>query len=154
MQAQSSSFYVTTVPMWSLEWLTLILKYRNVTEARVIVLSFIRRAKFDELGMTHVCCSRHRGHFSPRNFRGQAPIPDEDIDAILEEEFEFIDMLQEEMALSSAKPYEELLDEWIQHIKAAVETSCIEARKQNELTVKKMVIHEVYFPHFCNYHEC
>ncbi|EPE36215.1 Ankyrin repeat-containing protein [Glarea lozoyensis ATCC 20868] len=141
MQAQTGSFYVTTVPIWSLEWLTLILKHRNLTEARVIVLSLIRRAKFDDLGMTHVCCGRRQGYFSPPNSQGHAPMPDEDIDAILEEEFEFIDMLQEEMALSSAKPYEELVDEWIQQIKAALKKSCMEASEKDKSIVKEKVIH-------------
>ena len=110
----------SSVPVWSLEWLSLVLEYRGKSEAKAILLSFIRKRKFDEMEMTHVCCTRNH---KPFIFRWPS-MSDEDVDEILDEESEFVQILEDEMALSSAKVYETLLDDWILQIKASLEKSC------------------------------
>ena len=124
-------FLSTHGPVWSLEWLSLVLEHRGTSEAKTILLSFIRIAKFDEMEMTHVCCGRDRTHFSI--LLPQKPsISDEDIDEILDEESEFVEILENEMALSSAKVYETLLDDWILQVKASLEKCCEKAMKYNK----------------------
>jgi hypothetical protein len=57
---------------------------------------------------------------------------DENIDEILDEESEFIEILENEMAQSSAKVYEMLLDDWLLQIKASLEKSCENAIEYNK----------------------
>ncbi|KAF4340918.1 ankyrin repeat-containing protein [Fusarium beomiforme] len=120
----------TCVPVWSLEWLSLVLEHRGESEAKTNLLSFIRRAKHAEMGMTHVCCRREQGHLR-QIVRGK-PIPDEDIDEIIDEESEFIEDLEREMDQSSRKGYNALLDDWIVQIKTSLNKVCIEAAEQRE----------------------
>jgi hypothetical protein len=56
---------------------------------------------------------------------------DEDIDEILDEESEFIEILENEMALSSTMVYETLLDDWILQIRASLDKSCEKATESN-----------------------
>jgi hypothetical protein len=110
---------------------SVVLEHRGTSEAKTILLSFIRKAKFDEMEMTHVCCSRDRSRFSSLLFK-KPSMSDEDIDEILDEESEFVEILENEMALSSAKVYETLLDDWILQIKASLEKSCEKAMEYNK----------------------
>jgi ankyrin repeat protein len=127
----SEGFLSARVPVWSLEWLSLVLEHRGTDEAKIILLLFIRKAKFNEMEMTHVCCSRDRGDFLSRLFQ-KPSMSDENIDEILDEESEFVEILENEMALSSAKVYETLLDDWILQIKASLEKSCQKAIEYNK----------------------
>ena len=70
----------------------------------------------------------------------------EDIDEILDEEFEFIEILENEMTLSTAKGYETLLDDWMLQIKASLETSCEEAIKHNIKYNSSERLHQVLSP--------
>ncbi|KAF8855102.1 hypothetical protein BDZ45DRAFT_805312 [Acephala macrosclerotiorum] len=143
-------FFSTRVPVWSLEWLSLVLEHRGTGEAKTILLSFIRKAKFDEMDMTHVCCSRNRDRFFPELLQKRL-ISDEDIDEILDEESEFIEILENEMALSSAKVYETLLDDWILQIKASLEKSYEKAMEYNKhLTCKKAPYQTEYLVDYKN----
>jgi hypothetical protein len=124
-----NDLFPARVPVWSIALLNLLLEHRRPTEAKRILLSFIRKAKFDEMEMTHVCCGRYRGWCSARSF--QEPISHEDVDEILNEESEYVEIMENEMALSSAKGYETLLDDWILQIKASLEKSREEAVECN-----------------------
>lgn len=132
------------IPVWSLEWLNLLLEHRSPTEAKRILLSFIRKAKFDEMEMTHVCCGRYTGWFSSE-FLQKPPMSNEDIDEILDEESEFIEILENEMALSTAKGYETLLNDWMLQIKASLETSCEKAIEHNRNFRGREGPHQVIF---------
>ncbi|KAH8666272.1 hypothetical protein BGZ61DRAFT_538455 [Ilyonectria robusta] len=121
----------TSVPIWSLEWLSLVSEHRGDDEAKTILQSFIRRAKHAEMGMTHVCCQREQGFTFQRICRNN-PIPDDDIDDIIDEESEFIDILDSEMNQSSKKEYNALLDDWMVQIKTSLDKVCSEAAEQNE----------------------
>lgn len=129
----------TRVPIWSLEWLSLVSEHRGDAEAKIIVQSFIRRAKHAEMGMTHVCCQREQGYAFQRFFRNN-PIPDDDIDDILDEESEFIDILDSEMNQSSKKEYNALLDDWMVQIKTSLDKVCSEAAEYNERREPRRVI--------------
>jgi ankyrin repeat protein len=141
----SQDFFSASVPVWSLEWLNLLLEHRSPSDAKRNLLSFIRKAKFDEMGMTHVCCGRYTGWFSSE-FLQKPPISDENIDEILDEESEFIKILENEMSLSTAKGYETLLDDWMLQIKASLETSCEEAIKYNIKCNSGDGLHQVLSP--------
>ena len=111
-----------SVAVWLLEWLSLVIEYHSSSAAKIVLLQFIRQAKFDELEMTHTCC----WSFSTPS------ISDDDINEILEEEAEFVEILESEMALSSSKAYEMLLDDWILQIKALLEKSWREVTERNK----------------------
>ena len=64
-----------------------------MSEAKKILISFIRNGKFDEIEMTHICCSRDRGPFSTRLCQ-KPSISGEDIDEILDEESDFVEILE------------------------------------------------------------
>ncbi|KAH6974327.1 hypothetical protein BKA56DRAFT_645492 [Ilyonectria sp. MPI-CAGE-AT-0026] len=121
----------TRVPIWPLEWLSLVSEHRGDDEAKTILQSFIRRAKHAEMGMTHVCCLREQGHAIQRICRNN-PIPDDEIDDIIDEESEFIDILDSEMNQSSKKEYNALLDDWMVQIKTSLDKVCSEAAEHNE----------------------
>ena len=108
--------------VWALEWLSLVIEYHGSSAAKIVLLQFIRQAKFDEMEMTHTCCTVSR----------PSPICDDDIDEILEEESEFVESLESEMAPRSSKSYEMLLDDWILHIKAKLEKACKKATERNK----------------------
>jgi len=108
-----------TLSIWSLEWLRLVSGHRGTSDARNVLLSFIRKAKFDELNMTHVCCNRLRFGYPSNN-----SMPDPDIDEILDEESEFIEILENEMALISSKVYATLLGDWMIQIKDSLLKAC------------------------------
>lgn len=100
---------------------------RGVPEAsREMLLSFIRRAKHEEMGMTHVCCNRQSRYLTAyKRFKHTdevlEPMENIDIDEILEEEAEFIDMLDDEMREVSDKGYGELVEYWFYQIHKALE---------------------------------
>lgn len=121
------------VPVWSLEWLSIILEHRGTSEAKTALLSFIRRAKHEEMEMSHVCCRRRLGDSIFWRLRHQEnAMSDDDIDDILDEESEFVDILECEMSQSSGKAYETLLDDWLHQIKTSLEKSRKEAIEHNE----------------------
>jgi hypothetical protein len=120
------------VLLWSLEWLSLVLEHRGTSEAKIILLSFIRKAKFDGMGMTHVCCGHDGNCLATEELPLQKLLVlDEDIDEILDEEAEFIEILENEMALSSAKAYETLLDDWMLEFEGSLEKSREKAIEDN-----------------------
>ncbi|RKL38450.1 hypothetical protein BFJ72_g7261 [Fusarium proliferatum] len=128
LQHDSQALWRTRVPLWSLEWLSLVLEYRGDSEAKITLLSFIRTAKHGEMGMTHVCCQREQSYFS-RHVSRKA-MPNEKIDQILDGESPFIKDLESEMDRSSRKEYSALLDDWILQIKTSLDAACIKAAKQ------------------------
>lgn len=74
---------------WVFEWLSTLHEAHDQEAAKTFLLSLIRRIKFDDLDMTHVCCHRGTGIAvdSPKL------MDENDIDDILEEEDEFVHIL-------------------------------------------------------------
>ncbi|KAI7759836.1 hypothetical protein LZL87_009159 [Fusarium oxysporum] len=130
LQHNSQGLWRKCVPLWSLEWLSLISEHRGESEAKITLLSFIRRAKHGEMGMTHVCCQREQSYLF-LNFSDKA-LPDEDIDEIIDEECAFIEDLESEMDQSARKEYNALLNDWIVQIKTSLDRTCIEAAKEGK----------------------
>ncbi|KAJ2906668.1 ankyrin [Zalerion maritima] len=82
-------------------WISLLLDHGHLAVARAELLQFIRHAKFEELGMTHIC-----------QYRGLFLSPIEDVDEILDEEEEFVDLLESEMLVFEHSSFDELLATW------------------------------------------
>lgn len=84
-----------------LEWLSLIEQHRGDAEARATLVSVIRELKHEELGMTHVCCNMSKDGLD----RDTAL-------EILEEESEFVELLDREMSELEDLDFEALLQVW------------------------------------------
>ncbi|KAL1848356.1 hypothetical protein Daus18300_013638 [Diaporthe australafricana] len=96
---------------WVFEWQSILRDLHGEEVVKEFLLSFLRRIKFDELGMTHVCCHRGSGmSVECRSFiHDTGPkIADEDISDILEEEDEFIDILDQTMRELALKSVDDL----------------------------------------------
>lgn len=102
----------TTDIFWVFEWQSILQDFHGDMALKSFLLAFIRRIKFDELGMTHVCC--HEGWGIPLEFTaaliGSYPkrLDNEDVCDILEEEDEFIAILDQTMRDLALKPVNEL----------------------------------------------
>ncbi|KAH6671228.1 ankyrin repeat-containing domain protein [Halenospora varia] len=139
------NFLSASAPVWSLEWLSLISEHLGESEAKIVLLSFIRRAKFNELGMTHVCCGRDTDYSILRLFQNH-PIPDDDVVEILEEKDEFVEILEYEMAQRSNQNYETLLDDWMLQMEASLEKLCETAIEYNKELARNKCLREVVKP--------
>ena len=90
--------------------------------------------------MTHVCCSGNRARY------GKQRMSDEDIDEILDEESEFVEILENEMAQYFDKEYEALLDDWMLQMKTWLHKYCEQAAEHNKNFTRKETTREVYLP--------
>ncbi|EFQ25667.1 uncharacterized protein GLRG_00811 [Colletotrichum graminicola M1.001] len=121
-------------PAWALEWVCLVYESRGTDGAKTAIASLLRRTKHKEMGMTHICCRRHPPFPWGPSFVSGGPscIPDDDIDDILDEESEFIEILEKEMTQTTVQKYELLFDEWVRHIKSSLAVLCKEAVKYDK----------------------
>ncbi|KAI9148301.1 heterokaryon incompatibility protein-domain-containing protein [Paramyrothecium foliicola] len=120
------------IPIWSFEWCTMLWERRGIDEAKQAILSFIRRWKHGELGMTHVCCTRQYEGLRP-TFVLDPPsnLPQDDIEEILEEESTFNQILDEEMQQISRNSYASLLEIRLLQIKQSCDKIMMEAARYN-----------------------
>lgn len=102
--------------IWSFEWASILEDYRGRPAAREVFCSLVRRIKFYQLGITHVCC--HVGRSKPVHYerlrivpREQRVLAEADIDEIMEEESGFIQILDQEVEELSRLPLEKLRKE-------------------------------------------
>ncbi|KAI5456369.1 hypothetical protein BGZ63DRAFT_496357 [Mariannaea sp. PMI_226] len=114
--------------IWSLEFLSILLEEKGENVAKPNLLSFIRKAKHSELDMKHVCEHPNVNFDQLSRFRKMS---DDDIDEILDEESEFIEILESEMSQCYEQTYEELLDVWGIQIKVSLDKACEEAELHN-----------------------
>ncbi|KAL0941661.1 uncharacterized protein CTRU02_204424 [Colletotrichum truncatum] len=110
-----NAVFYTIFPIWTAEWLNLVHEYRSADEAKAILLSLLRRRKHEKLGMTHVCCRRQ----DQRKFLHCDQVRDDEIDGIMEEESEFIELLEREMGEIAEYQYEALLELWVREMKVS-----------------------------------
>ncbi|KAK1690581.1 hypothetical protein BDP55DRAFT_544498 [Colletotrichum godetiae] len=98
----------------AIELLCVTIEYRGEQEGKDLLLSFLQWEKHEELGMSHLCFQRHLsdGLYGFTDSSRPVRLQDEDIDAIIDEESEFLDILENEMEESNAKSYEDLLNDW------------------------------------------
>lgn len=109
--------------LWSLEWVTLVDEHRGIEAARGVLLSLLRRVKSDpsDLDITHVCSQRGRGIATGRRrwYDDQPrPLADDDIAEILDDESEFIDILEIEMDQLASDSFFSLRSSWMSVVKA------------------------------------
>ncbi|KAK1976778.1 hypothetical protein LZ30DRAFT_602800 [Colletotrichum cereale] len=118
----SDNWGAAPFPVWAMEWACLVYENEGIDGAKTAVGSLLRRTKHQEMGMTHVCCRRSPGLRWDSSCFSRSPscIPDDDIDDILDEESEFIEILEKEMTRSTNQEYELLFDEWIRQIKLSL----------------------------------
>ena len=118
----SSTFTGFHLPIWSFEWLSMLLEHRGEIEAKPVLLSFNRRAKYDQLGMAHVCCQREPTIWGKPSFLfKKEKLSSEEIKNILEQELGSCQTLEREMAQITDRDYEFLLDYWISQINDILE---------------------------------
>jgi len=107
-------------PLWSLEWVTLVEEHCGEEAARQVLLILFRRAKCDQpdIYINHVCCHRGRGIDERQIWQEQPrPLLDEDITEILDEEREFIDILEAEIDALDSNSFQSLRSRWILTLK-------------------------------------
>ncbi|KAI8724211.1 hypothetical protein NCS52_00278800 [Fusarium sp. LHS14.1] len=88
------------------EWIILVLETCGTETAKQALLAIIRRTEHERLGMTHTCCGR-KGY--PSNISIPKPMPEDDVEDILEEEVDFIRILDEKMEHESKRDINSLL---------------------------------------------
>lgn len=128
----STVFETNFKPKWSLygrtpgpdilcafEWQFILGEVHGEEAVKKFLLSFIRRIEFDELGMTHVCCHRYLGIPSGSYFETYPrPMDEEDRNDILEEEDDFIDILDQRMSELAFKTVKDLQNELLEIFKS------------------------------------
>ncbi|KAL4893772.1 hypothetical protein BDV59DRAFT_23774 [Aspergillus ambiguus] len=117
--------------VWALEFLSLIEELRGPEDLKVLLLAFIRRMKFDQSGLTHVCCHRGRG-IEVKGFFQPEAIPEDDVDEILDEEREFVSELEEEMLSLTSETLECLRLKWMVMLRDRYRQVLEESRKRNK----------------------
>lgn len=121
------------VPVWSLEVLHVLTELCGEGEAKIVLLSFIRKSVFEEHGMTHVCCQRENDSvFLWRSGRCPEPIPQEDVSEILDEKSEFVNMLEDSMNQHAGKKFDELLVVWMRSLKKSLDIEISKAHEHNK----------------------
>ncbi|KAI8686726.1 hypothetical protein NCS56_00333500 [Fusarium sp. Ph1] len=86
------------------EWVILIFETLGIETAKQTLLATIRQAEHKKLDMTHTCCRR-----TPYYDRNPDTMPEDDIDDIIEEESDFIRILDEKMGHESKRSFNSLL---------------------------------------------
>lgn len=94
------------------EYLSLLEEYRRSEDAEYVLHSLVREAIHRDLGMTHVCCRGTEALTSTIIAPGYR-LPDEDVEQILDEESEFIAILEEKMDQHSDLSMDSLFDQWL-----------------------------------------
>lgn len=123
--------------VWGFEWASTLEEYHGKQAAHDLLCSLIRRIKFDQLGMTHVCCHGGRSKpvlNDPYLARKPRPLEEADVNDIIEEESEFIQILDEEMEELSCLSLEELRKVYMQLL--------YEGYSEYEANVKRILAEE------------
>lgn len=103
------------------EWQSILRDVLGEEAVKEFLLSLIRRIEFDELEMTHVCCHRGAGTYSKFNPWAFNPnlkvVSEQDTVDILEEEGDFINILDATMRELASKTVKDLQKELLGMIK-------------------------------------
>ncbi|EXF73448.1 hypothetical protein CFIO01_09569 [Colletotrichum fioriniae PJ7] len=120
-------------PVGTMEYLSLVLEHEGTLQATELLLSLIRKEKHHELGITHTCCERHWQHNGSEHFGALLPtyLLQDDVKEILDEESEFLEILETEMDDLVAKDYETLLVVWFTQIKRRFDKTCEAVMREN-----------------------
>jgi len=135
---RKSWWFGTQEHIWFLEFLEIVKETCGFEVAKQCLLDMLRRAKFQELELTHTCC---RGlHSYALLYRH---IEDEEIDEIMDEEKEMVEILEQEMG-----DVEKLLgDDFEQLLLTAIFQLSFQAKKASQEQPGSFR-REVSVPHF------
>ena len=119
--------------VWAFEWLSLVEEFRGYQTSKTLLLSFLQRTQFDLLDIKHVCCHRGLGMrpTHPFDFNWNK-ILEEDIDDILDDESEFIKILEKEKRLWTSSSLETLRSQWMILLKKLYDEGSVEAERKME----------------------
>jgi hypothetical protein len=101
--------------IWAFEWLSMVEEFCGYEASKKMLLSFIRRVRFDMLKMTHICCHRGKGLGSSWVFDSQPNFSD--IGKILDEEQSMIEALETEMQSHTSESLDTLKCLWMEILK-------------------------------------
>ncbi|KAK1701949.1 hypothetical protein BDP67DRAFT_453807 [Colletotrichum lupini] len=145
-------------PIAAMELLCLTVEYRGAQEGKDLLLSFIRWEKHEELGMSHLCFQRHSADGLYGFVASSRPLclQAEEVDDILDEESEFLAILETEMEESSAKDFEHLLKDWLKQMKSRLDKEVEEKSRSDAKCVKGQAEvkhgYQVDYKRDCFYH--
>lgn len=124
-------------PVWVFEFISLVEEYCGLRAARKLLLSLHRRVRCDQIDISiaHVCC--HRGRAIGRIGFEDRSLKSEDIEDILDEENEFIDVLDTEMRELASFTFSKLLTEFINHLKVKYDTDLEGAGREKEKVMEE-----------------
>jgi hypothetical protein len=125
--------------VWTFEWLSLVEDYRGHEASKRTLLSFFRRVKSDEIGISHVCCHRGRGTNPKHSFYDEPrALLEEDMNGILAEEIDLIEILEQEMGYLALESFDDLRSEWMLLLKERYENHIENIQeKRNKQTCMK-----------------
>ncbi|KAK1508815.1 hypothetical protein CABS01_08045 [Colletotrichum abscissum] len=145
-------------PIAAMELLCLTVEYRGAQEGKDLLLSFIRWEKHEERGMSHLCFQRHSADGLYGFVASSRPLclQAEEVDDILDEESEFLAILETEMEESSAKDFEHLLKDWLKQMKSRLDKVVEEKSRSDAKCVKGQAEvkhgYQVDYKRDCFYH--
>ena len=98
--------------IWTLEWLTLLTEKGNENEVKENLLAMLRVARFEQLGLTHICCrGNSKDAFDYRR------LTEKRVAESKVEEMDLICQLESELGGLCNKSSEELTQLWLDFIK-------------------------------------
>jgi hypothetical protein len=107
-------------------------EYRGHDAAKAMLLSFLRRTLSDMVEITHTCCHRGKGPRSKLYPMFQSKLTPEDVEEILDEEQEFIEILEKEMQGYYSKSLGKLKSEWMSLLKQSYDESLEKLENQRK----------------------
>jgi hypothetical protein len=126
--------------IWAFEWLSIIEEFCGYEASKEMLLSFIRRVRFDMLKMTHICCHRGKGLGKTWNFDHHHDFID--IGKILEEERTMIEALEAEMQRHTSESLDTLKCEFMGILKKVYDGALENCQEQMKETNSTPVSHQ------------
>ncbi|WAO85987.1 Hypothetical protein NCS54_00324100 [Fusarium falciforme] len=125
------------------EWIILILETYGIETANQTLLATIRQAEHKKLDMTHTCCQWRAASYLPGDHYPD-PMPEDDINEILEEESDFNKILDDKMEHKSEREFNSLL-----------RSAILDTKPPIDQTIQQPLIHTYFFtmiPSYEGYH--
>lgn len=124
--------------IWALEWLSLIEEWNGYEESKTMILSLIRRTRFDLLGITHVCCHGGDGLAEWRLFYFN--LRQKNVQEVPDKDQESIDLLEEEMDKYGSEDLETLRYEWMVLLKQTYDKNAAKDRDKNNTKTSNLIV--------------
>jgi len=112
--------------IWFIECVTLVEEFQGLDKAKAVLMGALRRLHTDAWDITHVCCHRGKGISDRKGILGcfgdqVTKLCDEDTADILDEEADFIDGLENDMASLQDRSHGDLRTEFLSLMKKRYE---------------------------------